>query len=117
MRLLILIFPLIIGGCAPKPQLYAETLASTDPKYNSAECREIRLRALGYDDKTTERAVTGLALGLFLGPFGLPIAAAVDANQNQERRMFAREVHLRCSSQPLPDVLKSSSEREPPEQP
>ena len=34
--------------------------------------------------------------GLLLGPFGLPIAAAADARQDEERQAFNREIQLRC---------------------
>ena len=49
----------------------------------------------------------GVGVGLFLGPFGLPLAAAGDLKQNEERKAWAREVHLACSSDPLPDNLQN----------
>lgn len=101
----------VLAGCAPKPAIYAEQLATNDPKWNSPECREIRLHALNYDDKVGQRFAIGIASGLLLGPFGLPIAVAADANQDEQRRIFSRELHLRCSSKPLPDSLKSAKER------
>lgn len=52
-----------------------------------------------------------MASGLLLGPFGLPIAAAADANQEQQRKLFAREVHMRCSSLPLPKGLQMNPSR------
>lgn len=112
MKKLFVVGVVFISSCAPKPQIYAESLALTDPKYNSPDCKEIRLKALGYDDKVGQRAAIGLASGLLLGPFGIPIAVAVDSSQNEERRVFAREVHLRCSSQPLPENLKSETEKQ-----
>lgn len=98
---------IVLSACAPKPQIYAEKLsAEADPKFNSKECLDIREKALTYDDKVGQRAITGLALGLFLGPFGIPFAIAGDASQNEDRRAFAAEVHRRCSSKPLPKELE-----------
>lgn len=95
-----------IAGCVSQPANYATTLSTQDPKWETPECREIRLAALNYDDKVGQRMAIGLASGLLLGPFGLPLAAAADANQNEQRRLFAREMHMRCSSLPLPENLK-----------
>ncbi len=95
-----------LAGCTTTPANYATTLSQQDPKWNSPECQQIRLAALGYDDKVGERMAIGLASGLLLGPFGLPLAAAADANQEQQRKLFAREVHMRCSSLPLPKELQ-----------
>jgi len=91
---------LVVAGCAPKPQLNIQSLSTADPKFNSPECLDIRSRALVYDDKVGERAAVGVTSGLFLGVFGLPIAASVDAAQNQEREAFNREIELRCMTNP-----------------
>jgi hypothetical protein len=90
---------------------YSQNLPVSDPKYDTAECKEIRLRALSYDDKVGERVAVGFASGLLLGPFGLPIAAAADAERNQARQAFSREVHERCSSAPMPPNLMTDAER------
>lgn len=110
---LLVVCSIALAGCAPKPQMYAETLPSDDPKWKTPECLSIREKAFGYDDKVAERAVAGLALGLFLGPFGLPFAAAADSAQNEERRAFAREVHMRCSSKPVPEALEPTKPTKP----
>lgn len=104
-RLAMLAAALILAGCASKPANYATTLSTQDPKWNSPECQQIRLAALNYDDKVGQRMAIGIASGLLLGPFGLPIAAAADAEQNEQRKLFSREVHMRCSSLPLPKDL------------
>jgi hypothetical protein len=92
----------MIAACAAKPQQFTGQLDHSDPKYKSKDCSDIRLKALEYDDKVGSRVAIGLATGLLLGPFGIPIAAAADANQNAEREAWNREIHLRCSSKPLP---------------
>jgi len=99
----------ILSACTTTPADYATTLSVKDPKWESPACQQIRLSALHFDDKVGERMAVGMASGLLLGPFGLPIAAAADANQEERRRLFAREMHLRCSSLPLPDNLKSTT--------
>lgn len=104
-----LLSAMALAGCTTTPANYATTLSQQDPKWNSPDCKQIRLAALGYDDKTGERMAIGMASGLLLGPFGLPIAAAADANQEQQRKLFAREVHMRCSSLPLPKELLLNS--------
>jgi len=96
-----------IASCSPKPAMYAEQLSTHDPKWESEDCKQIRLAALTFDDKVGQRMAIGIASGLLLGPFGLPIAAAADANQDEQRRIFARELHLRCSSLPLPENLNA----------
>jgi len=97
----------LLASCSPKPAMYAEQLSTQDPKWESEDCKQIRLAALTFDDKVGQRMAIGIASGLLLGPFGLPIAAAADANQDEQRRIFARELHLRCSSLPLPESLNA----------
>lgn len=104
-KLALVVIGVALAGCAAKPANYATTLSVQDPKWDSPECQQIRLAALSYDDKVGQRVAIGLASGLLLGPFGLPIAAAADAQQNEQRKLFSREVHLRCSSLPLPEEL------------
>ena len=108
LRFLLCLPILAVCGCVSQPANYATTLSTQDPKWESDECKEIRLAALNYDDKVGQRMAIGLATGLLLGPFGIPLAAAADANQNEQRRLFAREMHLRCSSLPLPENLKQN---------
>lgn len=112
---LVLGVSLMLAGCVTQPANYAATLSVQDPKWNSSECEQIRLAAINYDDKVGQRVAIGLASGLLLGPFGLPIAVAADMNQNEKRKMFAREVHMRCSSLPLPDNLKIVPPQKTPE--
>lgn len=95
-----------LAGCTSTPDRYAASLSNKDPKWETAECKEIRLKALEFDNKVGSRVAIGLASGLLLGPFGIPIAAASDAEREEARRMFAREIHLRCSSLPLPKNLE-----------
>lgn len=100
---------LVVAGCTMQPDKYAGTLSTKDPKWESADCKQIRLAALSYDDKVGGRMAIGIGAGLLLGPFGIPIAAAADANQEEKRKAFTREVHLRCSSLPLPKNLEEKA--------
>jgi hypothetical protein len=89
---------LVLAGCSAAPQRTAMHLDTQDKKFDSPACMDIRNRALTYDDKVGERIGVGLATGLLLGPFGIPLAAAADAKQNEEREYFNHEIALRCSS-------------------
>jgi hypothetical protein len=100
-----------LAGCQTTPAKYAAALPQDDPKWNSADCKAIRLKALDYDDKVGGRMAIGVGAGLLLGPFGIPLAAAADANQNEIRKAWDREVHLACSSKPLPESLKDKPQK------
>lgn len=104
----------IVVGCTPKPALYAESLSQSDPKWETEDCKQIRLAALNFDNKTGQRVAIGLASGILLGPFGIPIAAAADAEAEDNRRQFARELHMRCSSLPLPANLVAGAKNKSP---
>ncbi len=93
---------LVLAGCAENPKSVSLKLDDGDPAFASADCRDVRNAATRYDDKVLSRAGEGLALGLFLGPFGLPFAAAIDAHQNQERKYLDQELALRCKSHGQP---------------
>jgi len=95
-----------LAGCSSTPDKYAATLSTKDPKWDTPECKEIRLKALDFDNKVGSRVAIGVASGLLLGPFGIPIAAAADAERDDARKTFSREVHIRCSSLPLPKNLE-----------
>jgi hypothetical protein len=106
------VLALAVGGCSSTPQQTLTKLDHRDQKFASAECSDIRARAVHYDDKVAERAVTGLALGLFLGPFGLPFAAAADASQEEQRKGFNREITLRCVTGGSEAIAKQDAEQE-----
>ena len=106
MRILLIFLVGTVAGCSTTPQNYSANLSMTDPKWETQECKDIRLAAVSYNDKVGSRVAIGLASGLLLGPFGIPIAIAADASQDDVRKSFNREIHLRCSSQPLPKELQ-----------
>lgn len=104
---------LALAGCASAtPQAHMAKLDMSDPKFASKDCSDIRAKAVTYDDKVPERALTGMALGLFLGPFGLPFAAASDAAQDQQRYAYDREITLRCITGGEAIVAKQDAERQ-----
>ena len=103
--LLSLVGVTLLTACAPDPKAMSADYVE-DPKYSTQECKDMRQKALEYNDRVLSRMGAGVGLGLLLGPFGLPLAAAGDVAQNEERKAWSREVHLACSSDPLPDNLK-----------
>lgn len=105
-KLVIVALALSLASCTATPDKYAASLPENDPKYNTQECRDIRKAALEFDNKTGQRMAVGLAGGLLLGVFFLPFAAASDAEREDARKLFAREIHMRCSSKPLPKNLE-----------
>ena len=95
-----------IAGCTTPPADYATALPSQDPKWLSPECQEMRAAAASYE--AGERPLYWSA-GALLGPYGLAIVAAGKDHQAKQRKLFVRDMHLKCSSQPLPKELQSVS--------
>jgi hypothetical protein len=93
-----------VAGCTTPPAEYAATLSTEDPKWRSQECQQIRQAALTFEDGKTKPLNLGAAL--LLGPYGLGIAAAGREHQEKQRKLFARDLHMRCSSLPLPKNLQ-----------
>lgn len=93
-----------LAGCATAPADYAAGLPSQDRKWNSAQCRQARAAAANYT--ANERKLYWSA-GALIGPYGLAIVAAGKEHQAKQRKLFARDLHLACSSQPLPKELAS----------
>lgn len=100
-----------VSGCTTPPAEYAATLSSQDPKWQSPECQKIRAAALTYEAGKTKPMHMGTAL--LLGPYGLAIAAAGREHQEKQRKLFARDMHLRCSSLPLPKNLQIQDSNPP----
>nr|WP_139974470.1 hypothetical protein [Ochrobactrum sp. CGA5] len=96
----------LLLGCTTSPQNYAASLSTRDVKWQSLPCEEIRAEAVNYEARETK--VSDLAPGLLIGPYGLGIAAAIKENDEKRRKAFVREMHLRCSSAPLPRELEST---------
>jgi hypothetical protein len=89
------------AGCTTAPADYAATLSNQDPKWQSPECEQIRVQALSYKERNLNWAA-----GLLIGPYGLALVAAGKEHQEKQRKLLAREMHLRCSSLPLPKNLQ-----------
>lgn len=94
----------IASGCTSTPANYSTTLSPQDPKWSSPECQQIRAEAAGYKQRDVS-----WASGLLLGPYSLALVAASKEHQEKQRTLFAREMHLRCSSKPLPRSLEVSA--------
>lgn len=95
----------MLAGCAASPQQHVTQLDTRGEKYDTAECRAARQVAMGYDDNVGSRVGVGLALGLFLGPFGIPVAMAVDGSQASKRSAAVTELKKHCEG-PLPAGYK-----------
>jgi len=91
----------MVAGCTTLPADYAATLSNQDPKWQSPECEQIREAALNYKERNLNWAA-----GLLIGPYGLGLVAAGKEHQEKQRKLFAREMHMRCSSLPLPEKLQ-----------
>jgi hypothetical protein len=91
---------LMAAGCTTGPANYSAKLSMNDPKWRSAECQEIRAEAANYKEQKVSYAA-----GALLGPYGLALAAAGKEHQEKKRRQLARDMHMRCSSEPLPREL------------
>ena len=92
-----------MAGCASSPANYAATLSQRDPKWFSPECQQIRAAAVNYE--AGEKKTIGVATGMLLGPYGVGIALAGKDHRDKQRLLFNRELHEKCSSQPLPSEL------------
>lgn len=88
-------------GCTTLPADYAATLASADPKWDTPGCAQARQAAANYEDKRL-----GLGLALLMGPYGLALAAASQEQSVKRRKAVARDLHMNCSSEPLPKDLE-----------
>lgn len=104
---------LVCAGCAAEPQSYVASLRTSDPKWQSSACKAIRQQANGYEQEENERLKSSIAIGL-LSPSGALATTNVTNQQNNRRMHFNRELHLKCSSAPLPKDLTNIPELQPP---
>jgi hypothetical protein len=95
---------LAVAGCTTSPADYAQALSPQDPKWQSPECEKARMAALNYE--AGEKKTMSLPAGLLLGPYGVGIALAGKQHQEKQRKLLARDMHLKCSSLPLPGNLE-----------
>ena len=93
----------MVAGCTTSPADYAGTLSNQDPKWRSPQCEQIRVAALNYKERNLNWTA-----GLLIGPYGLALIAAGKEHQEKQRKLLAREMHMRCSSLPLPKKLQIS---------
>jgi hypothetical protein len=103
---------LALAGCTATPAEFAASLSPQDPKWQTPECLE--MRAAAPDFEAGKRPPMGWGTGVLLGPYGLAIAAASKEHQAKQRKLFARDMHLACSSRPLPRELVVEAELPPP---
>lgn len=89
---------LALAGCATveAPRDLALQMDAASPRYDTEPCRQARQEAQAFDDKIGFRAGAGVALGLMLGPIGLPIAASIDMQQTERRRESVARLKAAC---------------------
>jgi hypothetical protein len=97
----------LLAGCVTSPVDYETSLSTQDPKWVSPECQKARMEASDYDAREKEHP--GWGFGVLLGPYSLGLVAAVKEHEQKQRKLFSREVHLQCSSLPLPKELQGDS--------
>ncbi|MCO5162947.1 MAG: hypothetical protein M9939_17565 [Mesorhizobium sp.] len=97
---------LALAGCASAPAPTSTALPQFDPKATSPECRTARAAAAEWE--ANRKPPMNLAVGALMGPYGLALAAASRDHQAKKRRLLARDVHLACSSAPLPAQLRAA---------
>jgi hypothetical protein len=99
----------IVAGCTTSPVDYESSLSQQDQKWASPECQQARVAASGYDAREKQHPGWGFVA---LGPYGLGIIAATKEHEQKQRKLVAREVHLQCSSLPLPKELQGGLSHE-----
>ncbi|RUT84544.1 MULTISPECIES: hypothetical protein [unclassified Mesorhizobium] len=93
-----------VAGCATSPVEYEASLSQQDQKWASPACQQARRAASDYQAREKEHP--GWGFGVLLGPYSMGLVAAIKENEQKQRKLFAREVHLQCSSLPLPKELQ-----------
>ena len=97
-----------VAGCVTSPVDYEAKLSQQDPKWASPECQKARMAASDYDAREKEHP--GWGFGVLLGPYSMGLVASIKQHEQQQRKLFAREMHLQCSSLPLPKELEGAPE-------
>ncbi|TPN13668.1 hypothetical protein FKO01_41050 [Mesorhizobium sp. B2-3-3] len=92
-----------VAGCATSPVDYGASLSPRDQKWASPECQRARAAAADYEVREKQHPSWEFVA---LGPYGLGLIAAVKEHEQKQRKLFARNVHLQCSSLPLPKELQ-----------
>jgi hypothetical protein len=97
-----------LAGCATSPADYEAKLSHQDPKWASTGCQQARKAASDYDAR--EKQHPGWGFGVLLGPYSMGLVAAIKEHEQQQRKLFARNIHLQCSSLPLPRELERAAD-------
>lgn len=92
-----------MAGCATSPVDYGASLSQQDQKWATPQCQQARAAASDY--AVREKTHPGWEF-VALGPYGLGIIAATKEHEQKQRKLLARDVHLQCSSLPLPKELQ-----------
>jgi TPR repeat protein len=101
----------MVGACTNVPKTIATKLDSTAPKYETEACQTARNNALNYSDNVGARVGLGAALGLTVGIFGLPIAAAADVAQARRQNSVIDELSKQCGDDALIPWFQEQAEK------
>lgn len=93
---------LAVTGCTTMPSEYEASLSPLDPKWETPECTQARADA--HEAEQVKPFDNGAAL--MLGPYGFAIAMASRDHLAKQRKLATREMHIQCSSLPLPRSLQ-----------
>lgn len=92
-----------LAGCsATSPAQFASTLPRQDPKWSTPECARMRADAATYESREKQPPVAFAAVF----PYGTLVVATAKEHLAKQRKAFKRDMHLACSSQPLPAGLE-----------
>lgn len=91
----------LLAGCATveSPHTLLQQMNTKAPRYETEECRLARQDALAYDENVGGRVGAGIAIGLLLGPVGLPLAVAGDAAQAEKRKAAVAQLRDACEGE------------------
>lgn len=112
-KIFVALLGVVCSGCVTEPATYVNSLSSSDRKWQSAACKDVRQRAASYDSDEKERLKSSVMMG-FLSPSGALATINVTNQQNVRRKQFNRDMHLACSNAPLPEDLRNIPDIQPP---
>lgn len=89
---------LTLAGCAHEvPKLVSQSVDPRALRFHTEECDLARQQANAFDENIGGRVGAGAAIGLLLGPLGLPLAISGDVAHAQRRQAAVAWVREACA--------------------